>query len=304
MILVTGSRGLIGSSLSSKSSVVCMDPNIDLLNEQEVLAEFKRTKPDVIIHCAAKVGGIMGNSGHQGEFFYENLKLNMNVLEAARVAGTKKVISIGSSCAYPEKATMPFQENQLHLGHPYNSHFAYAYAKRMLEIQSRAYNEQYDLNYTCVIPSNIYGPNDKFDLVGGHVMPSLLLKGMLAKKDNTPFTIWGTGAAYREFIFVEDVADILLDLANTSFSNSITAINISSGTEINLKSVVNTIAKELDFIGPIIYDDKYPDGQLHKTTSIELLKSIVSVKEFTPIEQGIRCTLDWLKKHYPNKIRK
>lgn len=299
-ILVTGDRGLVGSAIKEKLSVEILKRETNLLDEGLLLEEFKNIKPDVIIHCAAQVGGILGNLTRQGEFFYNNIRINTNVLETARLAGVPKVISLGSTCAYPENAEMPFKEHQLHLGEPYQTHFAYAYAKRMLEVQSRAYNEQYGLNYFCVISANIYGPNDKFDLIGGHVMPSLLLKGFLAKKQNKPFVVWGSGKANREFIFVHDVADILKKLAEIDVPKNISAINLSTSEQTSIKDVVSMITKALNFSGEVIFDSNYPDGQIYKSTDISLLKELIGPVQFTKIETGIQKTVQWLEQNYPN----
>lgn len=300
MILITGAYGLVGTALTKTLEAVPLNADIDLCNFYEVVGAFQALKPEVIIHCAAKVGGILGNLNQQGEFFYKNILINTNVLQAAYIANVKKVISFGSSCAYPENAPQPYKEIDLHNGEPYNAHFAYAYAKRMLSVQSKAYNEQYGFSNLCIIPSNIYGPNDKFDLNCGHVMPSLLLKCLLAKRQNTDFTVWGTGAGRREFIFVNDVAIIIKKLLESNIDNNIHTINVTTGKDHKLEDVVNIIVEVMNFKGKVIYDTNKPDGQLKKQTSIDLLRSIIGNIEFTNIKDGIQITSAWLEKNYPN----
>jgi len=145
--------------------------------------------PEYVIHTAGKIGGLLGNMNHKGQFFYENITINTNVLEAARVAKVEKVLSFLSTCIFPDNIKYPLTEDQIHNGEPHNSNYPYAYAKRMLDVQSRAYREQYGCNYVCVIPTNIYGPNDNFNLESGHVLPSLIHKCYLAKQNNEDFVI-------------------------------------------------------------------------------------------------------------------
>lgn len=303
MIMITGANGLVGSAIMQKVEAIPISRNVPLTQLDTLINEFTKYKPSVVIHCAAKVGGILGNLNSQGEYFYKNMLMNINVLEACRLCGIKKVISFGSSCAYPESAVQPYSEDQLHLGEPYSAHFAYAYAKRMLSVQSKAYNEQYGVNYLCVIPSNIYGPNDKFDLNNGHVMPSLMLKCFLAKQTDTPFIVWGTGEAYREFIYVKDVATIIDKLIKEDIPSTIHTINLSAGIEYKLETVVKIIADKMGFTGDIIFDNTKPDGQIHKRTDITKLKKLIGNFNFTKLESGIEETLAWLSKNYPN-IRK
>ena len=205
-LLVTGGTGLVGSAI--KGGIKLSSNNGDLINTEDTFKIFETLRPEKVIHCAARVGGLGGNMNYKGEFFYDNIMINTNVLEASRRVGVEKVVSFLSTCIFPDNVEYPLTENKIHLGEPHNSNYPYAYAKRMLDIQSRAYKEQYGLNYVSVIPTNIYGPNDNFDLKNGHVLPSLIHKCYLAKKNGTDLNVWGTGKALREFIYSEDVGKL------------------------------------------------------------------------------------------------
>ena len=205
-LMVTGGSGLVGSAINADVKLSTRD--VDLKSWHETISLFELLRPEKVIHCAARVGGLGGNMNHKGEFFYENIMINTNVLEACRQIGVKKVVSFLSTCVFPDDVEYPLTEKKIHLGEPHSSNYPYAYAKRMAEVQSRAYNEQYGTNYVCVIPTNIYGPNDNFSIDNGHVLPSLLHKCYLAKQNNTDLKVWGSGKPLREFIYSEDVAEL------------------------------------------------------------------------------------------------
>ena len=188
--LVTGGTGLVGSAIQAEIKLGSKD--VDLKIQKDVDQIFSKYQPDNVIHCAARVGGLGDNMNHKGEFYHDNIMMNTNVLEACRKYNVKKVVSFLSTCIFPDNVEYPLQEHKIHLGEPHNSNFAYAYAKRMLDVQSRAYSEQYGTNYMCVIPTNIYGPNDNFSIENGHVLPSLLHKCYLSKENNTDLLVWGS----------------------------------------------------------------------------------------------------------------
>ena len=185
-LIVTGGTGLVGSAIHTNNiNIKLSSSDCDLRNWDETLNTFLQLKPSYVIHCAAKVGGVGGNMNYKGEFFYENIMINTNVLEACRRVGVKKVVSFLSTCVFPDDVEYPLTEKKIHLGEPHFSNYAYAYAKRMVDIQIRAYREQYEeINYVSVIPTNIYGPNDNFEPSSSHVIPALILKIYNAKKNN------------------------------------------------------------------------------------------------------------------------
>jgi GDP-L-fucose synthase len=238
---------------------------------------------------------------YPGEFTYENLKINTGIIEEARKAGIRKMISFSSTCVFPDKVEYPLTPSKIHLGPPHPSNYGYAYAKRMAEIQMQSYREQYGVNYFSVIPCNIYGPADNYNLEDGHVLPSIVHKFYLANTEGSDVTIWGSGNPLREFIFSEDVAKLTKILFDNYTGG--TPVIISSGKEISIKKVVDIIAREFNFKGKIIWDLDKPEGQFRKPSDNSVIRSIAPDFEFTPIEEGIQKSVKWFKENYPN-IRK
>ena len=293
-LLVTGGSGLVGSAITAdfkpdrdELDLMELDAIIDYIEEHEITH---------IIHCAAKVGGIKANMEHLGEFFYENIIINTNVLEAARKCGVEKVVSFMSTCVFPDDATYPLSPDQIHNGEPHSSNYSYGYAKRMLEVQSRAYREQYGCNFVTVIPCNIYGPNDNFDLDSSHVIPALIHKCYIAKENDTDFEVWGTGQAYREFIYVDDIATIATWVLYNY--NEPTPFVISPDCEINMAVLAQTIMFKMNKQGTIIYDHTKPDGQLKKPSDNSILKRCLPEFEFIPIQEGLSRTINWFLEEY------
>ena len=293
--LLTGAGGLVGLQVDADFRIEGKD-QLDLRDWDATLNYFEEKKPTHVIHCAAKVGGVLANMSHMGEFFYESMAMNLNVLEASRRTGAKKVVSFLSTCIYPDQAKYPLVETDLHSGEPHESNFAYAYAKRMLEVQSRAYRKQYGVNYICVVPTNIYGPNDNFSLEGGHVVPALIHKCYLAKKNNTPLTVWGSGNPLREFVYSEDMGK-LINWAADEYEED-TPIILSNSEEVSIKELVLTVVDAYDFKGDIIFDATKPEGQHRKPTDNSKLRSYLPDFEFTSIREGIIKTVDWFVENY------
>ena len=202
-ILVTGGSGLVGKSIEADFKLSSKD--CDLRDTKETLNLFKSINPTHVIHCAARVGGVGGNMKAKGEFYYDNIMMNTNVLESCRLTKVKKLVSFLSTCIFPDKIEYPLTEKKIHEGAPHASNYGYAYAKRMLDVQTEVYREQYGVNFVSIIPTNIYGPHDNFNIDGGHVIPSLIHKCYMAKKLKKDFSVWGSGRALREFIYSKDV---------------------------------------------------------------------------------------------------
>ena len=293
-IMVTGGSGLVGSTINADIKLSSKDA--DLRNWNETISIFEKYKPDEVIHCAGKVGGVGSNMNYKGEFYYDNIMINTNVLEACRITGVKKVVSFLSTCIFPDDIEYPLTEKKIHIGEPHNSNYAYAYAKRMLDIQSRAYKEQYGVNYTCVIPTNIYGPNDNFNLENGHVLPALIHKCYLAKKNNTDFVVWGSGKPLREFIYSEDVGR-LTEWALNNYEEE-EPIIFSTSDEISIGNVAEMVVYYMGFKGKLILDDEKPDGQFRKPSDNSKLKSYLPDFEFTPIDKGIEKSVNWFVENY------
>ena len=300
-ILITGGTGLVGSRFSGEDYIKIGSKDINLLDQNSIGDFLKNKEIEGVIHCAARVGGVKGNMTYPGEFTYENLKINTGIIEEARKAGIRKMISFSSTCVFPDKVEYPLTPSKIHLGPPHPSNYGYAYAKRMAEIQMQSYREQYGVNYFSVIPCNIYGPADNYNLEDGHVLPSIVHKFYLANTEGSDVTIWGSGNPLREFIFSEDVAKLTKILFDNYTGG--TPVIISSGKEISIKKVVDIIAREFNFKGKIIWDLDKPEGQFRKPSDNSVIRSIAPDFEFTPIEEGIQKSVKWFKENYPN-IRK
>jgi GDP-L-fucose synthase len=305
-LLVTGANGLVGSQfkgdiiqITSKHGDLKNPKTIDSLLHFYADKELRKEYAvDKIIHCAAKVGGVGGNMKYKGEFFYDNIMINTNVIESARKHGVKKFVAFLSTCVFPDNVEYPLTESKIHLGPPHFSNDAYAYAKRMAEVQIRAYREQYGLNYTSVIPTNIYGPNDNFNLENGHVIPSLIHKCYLARENNTDLVIWGSGEPLREFIYSKDVAELALWVLDNYDESE--PIILSTSEEISIKDVVKIIVEAMNFKGNVIFDKTKPDGQFRKPSDNSKLMSYLPDFKFTPFDVGIKETVEWFEENYPN----
>jgi GDP-L-fucose synthase len=294
-LLVTGGNGLVGSSITSD---VKIGKEYDLRNIEETNKMFEYHKPTHVIHCAGKVGGLSANMNYKGEFFYDNIMINTNVIESARKHNVKKLVSFLSTCVFPDNIEYPITEKKIHLGAPHFSNYPYAYAKRMADIQIRAYREQYGLEYVSVIPTNIYGPNDNFSLDTGHVIPMLLHKMYNAQRDNTDFVVWGSGKPLREFIYSKDIAK-LSEWAVNNY-NDPEPIIFSNSEEISIENLVDLLVKEFNFKGKVVFDKSKPDGQFRKPSDNSKLKSYLPNFEFTSIEQGLKETINWFIENYEN----
>ncbi|MCH2022987.1 MAG: GDP-L-fucose synthase [Saprospiraceae bacterium] len=296
MRLVTGGTGMVGSAIKADLKIGSKD--YDLTNWVAVNDLFEKHKPSEVIHCAAKVGGIWGNMNYKGDFYRENILMNTHIIEAARLHGVKRLVAFLSTCVFPDNVEYPLSERKIHMGPPHNSNDAYAYAKRMCDIQIRAYREQYNLNYISVIPTNIYGPNDLFDLTNGHVVPSLIHRCFLAREQGKDLEIWGTGKPLREFIFSEDVAR-LSEWALDNYEED-EPIILSTSKETSIKDLVEMVVELLQFKGKLIWLKEKPDGQYRKPSDNSKLKSYLPDFKYTPLYEGLKKTISWFENNYPN----
>ena len=299
-ILITGGNGLVGSEFIGDQFYKPSSKLYDLRKTEDanrlMLKQF-----DSVIHCAAKVGGVGGNMNYKGEFFYDNIMMNTNVIEGSRMSGVKNLVAFLSTCVFPDNVEYPLTESKIHLGPPHFSNDAYAYAKRMTDIQIRSYKEQYGLNYKSVIPCNIYGPNDNYDIVNGHVLPSLIHKCYLARENKTPLSIWGSGKPLREFIFSKDVAK-LTEWVLHNYNES-EPIILSTSEEIPIIDIVDIVVELMNFKGDVIFDSTKPDGQYRKPSDNGKIKNYLPDFKFTPIYEGLKETIEYFENHY-NVIRK
>lgn len=301
-ILVTGGLGLVGSQLKGEQFIKPSSKDLNLTKINDLNSLLNNQKFKAIIHLAAKVGGVKANIDFVSDFTEINLEINKNVLKYAHLNNIPKVVSLMSTCVYPDQSyvSYPLTEDQLHMGPPHYSNFGYAYAKRMLDVQSRAYRQQYNCNFITAIPNNLYGENDNFDLENSHVIPAIMRKIWEAKLENKPnVEIWGDGSPLREFTYAGDIANILSFLLENY--NESDPINIGNTYEISIKDTVNIIKEELGYSGNIIWNIEKPSGQFRKPSSNKKLLSLGwSEKDYIPFNVGIKKTCEWFKKMYPN----
>ena len=300
--VVTGCTGLLGSEiLSAIPTAIGINSNIcDLTESNHAILTLEDGQVDAVIHCAARVGGVKSNIDHVADFFDDNVKMNMNVLDACRERNLK-LVSVLSTCIYPDAPYVkyPLTEDQLHMGPPHPSNFGYAYAKRMLEVQSRAYRQQYGCNFISIIPNNLYGINDNYDLNSGHVIPALIRKfheAMQAGRNEV--IVWGSGLPVREFTFARDAAKIILWLAENYDGEE--PVNIGNPDQVSIEHLSLMIGEEIGFEGHVKFDASKPDGQYEKPSSNEKLRSLGWKEEYTPLRDGLRETIKSFQHRYPN----
>lgn len=302
-VIVTGAAGLLGSEVLglSRDAVGITSKDCNLIDSADLIGQIAHDRPDykTVIHCAARVGGVKANTDYVAEFFDDNMKMNMNVLSQCRDSGLK-LVSVLSTCIYPDKdwVTYPLTEEQLHKGPPHPSNFGYAYAKRMLEVQSRAYRQQFGCNFISVVPNNLYGPNDNYDLEAGHVVPALIRKFHEAQlRNDDKVVIWGTGKPLRDFTFARDAARIILWLSENY--NDSDPINIGNSEEVSIAKLVETIGEEMQFKGRADFDSSKPDGQYRKPCSNKKLRSLGWDQEYVSLRDGLRETIRAFRERYP-----
>jgi len=303
--LVTGATGLVGSAIERNAPIerdlVCVNhQDVDFTDYNATLKMMEKIRPERIFHCAAAVAGLGGNMKHPGELFRKNILINFNVLEAARVTGVKRVLSYLSTCIYPDQIEFPIQDSALHKGPPHPSNYAYAYAKRMIDVQSRAYREEYGCDFITAVGTNLFGPQDNFNLVNGHAFASLVHKTYLAKKNGTELKVWGSGKPLREFVFSDDIAKLSF-WAMDNYHDA-EPILFSNEQETSIRDLVQLIANKMDFKGSISFDDSKPDGQFRKPSSASKVKKLNPHFQFTPLEKAVEKTVGWFMETYP-KVR-
>ena len=293
-IMLTGGAGFLGFFVTEKLKArgckhifIPKEQDYDLTKAAAIEAAFKASKPDVVIHLAAKVGGIGANRENPGSFFYDNLMMGAQLMEQARQHGVEKFVALGTICAYPKFAPIPFKEEDLWNGYPEETNAPYGLAKKMLLVQSQAYRQQYGFNSIFLLPVNLYGPGDNFNPGSSHVIPALIKKCVEAVKTGAKdIPVWGTGKATREFLYVEDCAEAIV-LATEKY-NAPEPVNIGAGFEISIKELAELIAKLTGFKGKLVWDASQPDGQPRR-----MLDTSKAAKEFgfeasTCFEEGLR----------------
>jgi GDP-L-fucose synthase len=298
-ILVTGGSGMLGKAMQKllPGAVYLSSKDADLTNSAATDAIFNKHKPEFVVHLAGRVGGIKANMNNLGKFYYDNIQINTNVLESSRKHNVQKVLSMLSTCVYPDATNYPLREDTIHNGPPHHSNYAYAYAKRMVDVQSKAYRQQYGCNFITAIPNNIFGPNDNFDLEDSHVIPALIRKIYEAKKFGKEVILWGDGTPLREFTHSYDMAKIILFVLKNYSSPE--PINIGNTNEFSIKQIANMVCSIYNYDGKIIWDTTGPPGQFRKPSSNEkLLQLGWDENDFMSMQYSLEQVCDWFDKNY------
>lgn len=315
VILVTGGTGLVGSAIDYTINheavgsrfgkfgeddqwVFLSSKDGDLRDLKETMAIFDKYKPTHVIHLAALVGGLFKNMKYKLTFLRDNCLINDNVMWASKEHGVKKLISCLSTCVFPDKVTYPIDESHVHLGPPHDSNFGYAHGKRLVDVYNHAYNEEFGCNFTSAIPTNIFGPHDNYDLEDSHVIPGLVHKCLLAKKNGTPFTVSGSGTPLRQFIYSRDLAKLFIWQLKEYPEIDPIILSVGEKDEITIKQVAEAIVKSVGFQGEVTWDSSKADGQYKKTASNDKLMKYLPDFKFTPFEQALQESVDWFVQNY------
>lgn len=308
VVMVTGGSGLVGCGIrdyiketgakANEEWIFLSSKDGDLRKREDTEKIFKEKKPTHVIHLAAKVGGLFANMSQKVEFFRENILINDNIMECCRIYKVKKLVSFLSTCIFPDKTTYPINETMLHDGPPHPSNEGYAYAKRLIDTMNRAYAEEYGCNFTSIIPTNIYGPHDNFSIKNGHVIPGLIHKCYIAKRDNTPFTIWGSGKPLRQFVYSRDLAELTVWVMREYHDPNPITLSVDEDAEVSIGDVAKAIVKAMKFEGEVKFDSDKADGQFKKTADNSKLRKLRPDYKFTTMEDGIQKAVDWFVENY------
>jgi GDP-L-fucose synthase len=298
-VVVTGGAGFLGRfvverlrSFPGTEVFVPRSRDFNLVDGQDVARLLDQTRPDLVVHLAAVVGGIGHNQKNPGRFLYENLMMGTQLIEQSRLRGVKKLLALGTVCAYPKYTPVPFREEDLWNGYPEETNAPYGLAKKMMLAQVQAYRDQYGFNGIFLLPANLYGPGDNFDLETSHVIPALIRKCVTARRQEQAYIeAWGSGEVSREFLYVEDCADGIVRAA--SVYNESEPVNLGNGREIYIKDLVETVARLTRYEGEIRWQPLRPDGQPRRCLDTEKAAEKFGFRAQTSLEDGLRKTIDW-----------
>jgi len=296
-ILITGGTGLLGTELKFGKRIGSAD--VDLTDTEQVMDYFSDHKPEKVIHCAGLVGGVKTNTERMGDFFTQNMKMNMNVIEACKEFGVKKLIGFLSTCVFPDEVAQKgvLTENDIMNGVPHSSNYGYAYAKRMMYVNAMAYKQQYGLDYNMIIPCNLYGSNDNYNLNDSHLVPALIKKCYLAKLNNTEFQVWGDGKPLRQFMYAEDLAYIIYQIVSKNMDIPSLMI-VAPEEECSVKEIVEHIASIFDYdMKGVYYNTDMPKGQFKKTSKNDVFRKYFKRFQFTDIHDGLSETIEYFQKN-------
>jgi GDP-L-fucose synthase len=298
-VTVTGGAGFLGrfviEKLRAYDGVEIFVPrshDYDLIEKADIVRMLNDSKPDLVIHLAAVVGGIGHNQKNPGKFFYDNLMMGVQLIEQSRLGGVKKFLATGTVCAYPKFTPVPFKEDDLWNGYPEETNAPYGLAKKMMLVQSQAYREQYGFNSIFILPANLYGPGDNFDLETSHVIPALIRKCVEARRIGAEYIqVWGSGNASREFLYVEDCAEGIVKAA--ALYDDSDPVNLGNGREITIRDLVEIIARQAGFEGEIRWQSEKPDGQPRRQLDTTRAFERFGFRARTSLAEGLRQTIDW-----------
>jgi GDP-L-fucose synthase len=302
-VVVTGGAGFLGSFVvevlkkrGAREIFVPRSAEYDLVDVEAVRRLYRDARPDLVLHLAAKVGGIGANQDNPGKFFYDNLMMGVQLIEEGRKVGLPKLVAAGTICAYPKFAPIPFKEDDLWNGYPEETNAPYGLAKKMLLVQSAAYRQQYGLSSVVVFPVNLYGPRDNFDLHTSHVIPAMIRKfddAIRAGRDEVRF--WGDGTPTREFLYVEDAAEGLVDAAERYDSSD--PVNLGSGEEIAIKALAGKIGTMMGFSGRFVWDTSKPNGQPRRALDVTRARERFGWTAKTRFDEGLAKTISWWREN-------
>jgi GDP-L-fucose synthase len=302
-VVVTGGSGFLGSFVveqlekhQAAEIVVPRSHEYDLRDIVALRRLLDDARPDIVLHLAARVGGIGANRAHPADFFYDNLMMGVPLMHEAWQRGVEKFVALGTVCAYPKHTPLPFREEDLWNGYPEETNAPYGLAKKMLLVQTQTYRQQYGFDAIYLLPVNLYGPRDNFDLETSHVIPALIRKCLEARdRADDHIVMWGTGKPTREFLYVEDAADGILLAAERHHDSE--PVNLGSGMEISIGDLVRLIAKLTGFSGEIVLDTSKPDGQPRRCLETSKAERLFGFRAQTPFEEGLRRTIAWYEAH-------
>ena len=302
-VVVTGGAGFLGSFVveqlrtkGCRQIIVPRSRDYDLVEMEAVRRLYADTTPDILIHLAARVGGIGANQANPGRFFYDNLMMGSQLIEVGRRRGLSKLVAIGTICAYPKFAPIPFQEDDIWAGYPEETNAPYGLAKKMMLVQSQAYRQQYGFNSIVLFPVNLYGPRDNFDLQTSHVIPALIRKCAEARDAGaSEIVLWGDGTPTREFLYVEDAAEGIL-LAAEQYDDS-RPLNLGTGEEISINGLATMISAEVGYTGRITWDKTKPNGQPRRCLDVSRIKQTIGFQAKHSLRDGLKKTIAWFHAH-------
>jgi GDP-L-fucose synthase len=305
-LVVTGGAGFLGSVVVEKlrqrgcrDLMVPRSKDFDLRDRDAIIRLYEKARPNIVIHLAAVVGGIGANRANPGRFFYDNAIMGIQLMEYARLFEVEKFVAVGTVCAYPKFTPIPFKEADLWNGYPEETNAPYGLAKKMMLVQAQAYRAQYGFNAIYLLPVNLYGPGDNFDMETSHVIPALIRKCVEAKESGRrELVLWGDGSPTREFLYVEDAAEALV-LATEHYDGDL-PVNLGTGEEITIRELARLIAAEVGFTGGIVWDKTKPNGQPRRCLDVSQAKHLFGFEAAHELNGGIRTTVAWFVRHSQN----